>query len=100
MANVGLGIALLEGGGCIPTSYSILWVYVAFVVFLVILQVALYVVFSVIALTRDTAQGIIVLVIFIQLKLQLLMSVASLPVWNRTQKPCSHSTEVFPRGPS
>ena len=52
--NVGLGIALFETGGCpsdrAGSNYSILWVYVAFVAFLLAFQVALFVVFTLVAL--------------------------------------------------
>lgn len=58
MVNVGLGIALLEAGGCPregfgASQYTILWVYIAFVVFLLILQISLFLVFTLVALNAD-----------------------------------------------
>ena len=52
MANVGIGIALFESGGCNTfdaDQYTILWVYIGFVAFLLLLQMILFVVFTIIA---------------------------------------------------
>lgn len=53
VVNVGIGIALFEAGGCSVLSagdYTILWVYIGFVIFLLTLQVVLFIVFSVLAI--------------------------------------------------
>ena len=56
VANVGLGIALLESNGCSPleaSQYRILWLYIAFVCFLVMLQVSLFFIFTLTALNAS-----------------------------------------------
>ena len=58
MINVGIGIALFESGGCIEiaaSEYTILWVYIAFVCFLLITQIVLFIIFTISAFTADPA---------------------------------------------
>ena len=58
VTNVGIGIALFESGGCIEiaaSEYTILWVYIAFVCFLLITQFVLFIVFTISAFTADPA---------------------------------------------
>ena len=60
VANVGLGIALLESGGCSPleiSQYRMLWLYIAFVCFLVMLQVSLFFIFTLTALNASPESG-------------------------------------------
>ena len=56
VTNVGLGIALFENS-CTGGSYTILWVYIGFVIFLLALQGTLFIVFTIIALTNDDPKG-------------------------------------------
>ena len=53
VTNVGIGIALFEG-----RPYRILWVYIGFVVFLVTLQVVLFILFTIVALNTDDPKGL------------------------------------------
>ena len=53
MVNVGLGIALFESGCGGTGSYRLLWVYIAFVVFLMIIQVTMIIVFTVLTFRAD-----------------------------------------------
>ena len=45
--NVGLGIALFESNGCGRARYTILWVYIVFVILLLIFQAIQFVVFTI-----------------------------------------------------
>jgi hypothetical protein len=60
LVNVGLGIALFETGGCHGSrsiggsNYTILWIYIAFVAFLLILQMGLFLIFTLIAFNSSS----------------------------------------------
>ena len=58
--NVGLGIALLENSCGVGTNnYTILWIYIAFVGFLLATQVSLFVIFTFIAFREKDSTGIL-----------------------------------------
>ena len=58
MVNVGLGIAVFENScGVGARNYSILWIYIAFVGFLLATQVSLFIVFTVIAFREKDSTG-------------------------------------------
>ena len=59
VANVGIGIALFEGGsGCQAEGdggFTIFWVYIAYIVFTLLLQFIMFIVFAIVAANSELA---------------------------------------------
>lgn len=59
VVNVGLGIAVFENScGAGAQNYTILWIYIAFVVYLLATQVTLFVIFTIVAFREKDSTGI------------------------------------------